>query len=251
MRKSSSHKSGFTLIEMAIVLVIIGLIVGGVLVGQDLIRATGVRATITQIQKYEQAVNAFRDKYGGLPGDLSAVQAAAFGFVARGQFAGEGDGNGVIEGANANSAGANRGVYESMGETVVFWVDLSTAGMVDGSFTRASETSLPSAALTPSSSPSLDTYFPPAKLGGGNYIYVWSGGVTNRSTDVPITPGLNFYGIAVLTKIYGGSSIPPTPGLTVQQAYDIDTKIDDGLPQYGNVTAIYNYLSNGLWAAGQ
>lgn len=87
---------------MSIVLVIIGLIVGGVLVGQDLIRAAGVRATISQIEKYNTAVNTFRGKYGALPGDLNASVATQFGFAARGPFAGEGDGNGVIEGIRRN-----------------------------------------------------------------------------------------------------------------------------------------------------
>jgi prepilin-type N-terminal cleavage/methylation domain-containing protein len=43
--------SGFTIIELSIVLVIIGLIVGGVLVGRDLIKAAEVLATISQIEK--------------------------------------------------------------------------------------------------------------------------------------------------------------------------------------------------------
>ena len=51
---------------MSIVLVIIGLIVGGILVGQSLIAAAAVRAQISQIEKYNTAVNTFRDKYGGL-----------------------------------------------------------------------------------------------------------------------------------------------------------------------------------------
>ena len=60
-----SHKSaGFTLIELSIVLVIIGLIIGGVLVGRDLIAAAQVRAQISQIEKYQTAVNTFRGKYG-------------------------------------------------------------------------------------------------------------------------------------------------------------------------------------------
>src|ERR1700691_726671 len=106
--KSPASQSGFTLIELSIVLVIIGLIVGGVLVGQDLIRAAEVRATISQIEKYNTAVNTFRGKYNNsIPGDMNSANASTFGFAARGAFAGEGDGNGVIEGISANAASDN------------------------------------------------------------------------------------------------------------------------------------------------
>src|SRR3984885_348580 len=87
---AKEKEKGFTLIELSIVLVIIGLIVGGVLVGQDLIRAAQVRATVTQIEKYNSAVNTFRGKYGALPGDLNAGTAATFGFAARGPGVGQG-----------------------------------------------------------------------------------------------------------------------------------------------------------------
>lgn len=63
--------SGFTLIELSIVLVIIGLVIGGILVGQDLIKAAELRATISQKEKFDSAVNTFRNKFGGKPGDLS------------------------------------------------------------------------------------------------------------------------------------------------------------------------------------
>src|ERR1700727_1841102 len=109
---------GFTLIELSIVLVIIGLIVGGILVGQSLIAAAGIRATISQIEKYNTAANTFREKYGYLPGDIPATPAAQFGFIARGTGRGEGDGNGIIEdGANGLAGGG--------AEQLVFWVDLS------------------------------------------------------------------------------------------------------------------------------
>ena len=71
-------QAGFTLVELAIVLVIIGLIVGGVLVGQDLIKAATVRSTVTDIEKYNGAVTTFRSKYNGLPGDLLASKAVEF-----------------------------------------------------------------------------------------------------------------------------------------------------------------------------
>ena len=72
MRASGENtvRHGFTLIEMAIVIIIIGLIVGGIMVGQTLISAATVRAQATQIEKYHQAVNTFREKYGYLPGDM-------------------------------------------------------------------------------------------------------------------------------------------------------------------------------------
>ena len=57
MKKTVSIKSGFTLVELSIVLVIIGLIIGGVVVGRDLIDAATIRAQISQIEKYNTAVN--------------------------------------------------------------------------------------------------------------------------------------------------------------------------------------------------
>jgi len=236
--------AAFTLIEMAIVLVIIGLIVGGVLVGQNLIAAAGARATITQIEKYNQAVNTFRDKYGGLPGDLNASLATQFGFVARGSLTGQGDGNGVIE---AGPCG-----WCEMGETTVFWVDLSTAKLIDGAFNTAAEVGV----YADITGTTLNAWLPQAKLGQGNYVYVWSGGWQERllaGVYNAYSDGNNYFGISAVTKIQGTSQsqIVSSPGLTVQQAYAIDTKVDDGLPQQGNVTALYlNGGGTANWAAG-
>jgi prepilin-type N-terminal cleavage/methylation domain-containing protein len=223
-------EEGFTLIELSIVLVIIGLIVGGVLVGQDLIRAAEVRATISQIEKYNTAVNTFRGKYNAVPGDLPQSVASAFGFVSRSSAgqAGQGDGNGVVEGYNGS---VNSGFYQGGGETGLFWVDLSTGGtgsqpnLIDGGFSTATS-GVPAAAVTAST---LSNYLPQAKLGRGNFIYVWS------------TGGVNYYGLSVPSGITTGAVMTSTPSLSVQQAYNIDKKVDDGVPLTGNVTA--NYVS--------
>jgi prepilin-type N-terminal cleavage/methylation domain-containing protein len=61
---------GFTLLELSIVLVIIGLIVGGILVGKDLIKAAELRNTASNFEKLKSAINAFRIKYNGVPGDM-------------------------------------------------------------------------------------------------------------------------------------------------------------------------------------
>jgi len=233
---------GFTLIELSIVLIVIGFIVGGVLVGQDLIHSAGVRATITQIEKYNRAVNTFRGKYGQLPGDIDGNSAAAFGFAPRGAYPGEGDGNGVIEGLAGGPPTTiqNTGWAEGSGETGMFWVDLSIAGLIDGGFNTASINTVPSTDLTGTL---LDLYLPEAKIGGGNYIYVYSVGT-----------GINYYGLSAITLIGAsvngvGWGVAGVPAMAVRDAYSIDTKMDDGLPQSGKVTATYlnANLVSGSW----
>jgi prepilin-type N-terminal cleavage/methylation domain-containing protein len=245
MSKQHSHIRGFTLIELSIVLVIIGLIVGGVLVGQDLIRAAGVRATISQIEKYNTAVNTFRDKYGGLPGDLNASLANQFGFTPRGANPGEGNGNGIIQGYVTT-----RG-YVQMGEPTLFWVDLSAAHLIDGTFTTAAATPI-NANITGSA---LDAWLPQAKVGNGNYVYVWWGGY-EMQTSGNYSDSNNYFGLSAVTAIQGTSmsEVYSNAGITVQAAYSIDQKIDDGLPQAGRVMAVYPLNDGssmvGTWAAG-
>ena len=130
--KYKKTEKGFTLIELSIVLVIIGLIVGGVLVGQDLIRAAEIRATISQYEKYNTAVNTFRNKYNGIPGDLASATATSFGIYAptTGSVAGTtgyGDGNGLIEGGAASAT-----AY--LGEPPMFFRHLTDASLIDGSY---------------------------------------------------------------------------------------------------------------------
>jgi prepilin-type N-terminal cleavage/methylation domain-containing protein len=223
------NTAGFTLIELSIVLVIIGLIVGGVLVGQDLIRAAEIRATISQIEKYNTAVNTFRGKYNAIPGDLNSATATTFGFTARGSNAGEGDGNGVIEGITSNASGVNNG-YLQGGETTTFWVDLSVGNpstpmninLIDGSFTQAA----PSGGFTVASG-SQASYWPAAKLGRGNYVYVWS------------SNGTNYFGLAPITSVAAGVPTMGSASMTIQQAYQIDKKVDDGYPATGSVMAVW------------
>jgi prepilin-type N-terminal cleavage/methylation domain-containing protein len=220
---------GFTLIELSIVLVIIGLIVGGVLVGQNLIAAAEVRAQISQIEKYNTAANTFYGKYGYLPGDIKDPEASSFGFQARGGGAqGEGDGNGVLEGIGTN---APPGQNEDAGETVMFWVDLGKAGLIDTVLNTASATTPPSSSIA-----NIAAYLPSAKAGHNGYVYVWS---WNGSNYISVSA------VTVLSKNFG--NISSGYGLTVAQAYGIDSKVDDGMPTSGAVQAWFLNNGNVSW----
>jgi len=228
--QGASKRGGFTLIEMSIVLVIIGLIVGGILVGRDLVRAAEVRATVTQIEKYSQAVNTFRNKYGYLPGDIPATPASQFGFAARGTACGQGDGNGIIAGAHGCWG------HIQWGETGMFWVDLSFAGLIEGSYTTANAVTQPTIDY---SGTGLSLWFPQAKIGNGNYVYIWSAGSTIGGYS---SIGINFFGISNISLMAGASNlgkISSTGNISVAQTYAIDAKIDDGQPQTGRVLAVF------------
>lgn len=62
-------KSGFTLVELSIVLVIIGLLIGGILVAQSMVSTARINSQVQQLQQFDIAINNFRTKYQGLPGD--------------------------------------------------------------------------------------------------------------------------------------------------------------------------------------
>ncbi len=246
------HHRGFTLIELSIVLVIIALVVGGILVGQDLIRGSAARAQMAQVESYSTAAHVFRGKYGYLPGDIKDPEASNLGFAGRGQYAGQGDGNGLLEANYVNAAGFNYGTKGGEGETSMFWVDLSVAKLIDGSFGTASAITVPASSV---SGTGIQLYMPPAKIGNGNYVYVWSGGWNSLGPGTG--NGVNYFGLSAITMIEGiGGSVgrlDGSPKLTVMQAYSIDKKMDDGYPQTGRVIALYvngNIGAGAYWAAG-
>ena len=63
-------QTGFTLLELSVVLIIIALVAGGIVVGQSLIRSATLRSVMGEYDHYLKAVQEFQDKYLALPGDM-------------------------------------------------------------------------------------------------------------------------------------------------------------------------------------
>lgn len=81
-------------------------------------------------------------------------------------------------------------------------------------------------------------------MGNGNYVYVWS------SYNNPGIENENFFSVANVSQIGTYGSIFTNAGMTVRQAYSIDAKVDDGLPQSGRIYAFYDGGSDGgTWPA--
>jgi prepilin-type N-terminal cleavage/methylation domain-containing protein len=86
------NQKGFTLVEMAIVLVIIGLLLGGVLKGQELIKNAKVKGIANDVNAVSAAMNGYQDRYKALPGDDAQASAHV------NANATNGNGNGIIDG---------------------------------------------------------------------------------------------------------------------------------------------------------
>lgn len=113
---------GFTLVKLALALVIFGLVIGGVLKGQEVVIRSRLTSTITAVKSIGTAVNIFRDKYRVQPGDY-ALASMRIGAPARIPWImgdGSSSGDGVIEGNGAS------------GETLLVWNHLSATELIKG-----------------------------------------------------------------------------------------------------------------------
>lgn len=237
----SSLADGFTLIELAIVLVIIGLIAGGVLVGRELILTAEIRATITQLEKFNTAAMAFKGKYNCLPGDCPNV--ADFGF----DIATNGNGDGKIglcrmPGSCYFSTPGNDTLLGH--ESIDFWYHLSAAGLINASVSAYVQSGVnPSLAfITPG--PGASTPKAPVASRFGNSTSPGGWWIDNE------LPGINMLQSHHLTlaaeminlPVGGLSSYANRGSYPAMVLYAIDSKIDDGRPTKGTAQAWSDFI---------
>ncbi|MCE2926590.1 MAG: type II secretion system GspH family protein [Rickettsiales bacterium] len=224
-----SQISGFTLVELSIVLVIIGLITGGVLVGRDLIFAAQVRQQISQIESLDVATNTFKLKYNAIPGDIKNASELNLGTA--GGPGDNGNGNGQLD------VGAG-----SVLETHRFWHHLSRSNLINGTYNQPVPYDPYFGPLPGKDSPALklpmialDGNGTPSQRNNIGGIVVAYSRMYKDIMDLPFT---NAWLMA--TSSYDTEAIGGYPGV---YARSIDFKLDDGAPTSGNIVGVRNASS--------
>lgn len=121
------RQAGFTLVEIAIVLVIVGLLIGGVLKGREMITNAKIKRVENDFAGVSAAIYAYQDRYGVLPGDDPAAS-TRFPGTWRGSDNGNGDGNITGGWSSTNNDAESRKI----------WKHLRGAGLIAGSVDNTS-----------------------------------------------------------------------------------------------------------------
>ncbi len=221
MEKERRDK-GFTLVELSIVLVVIALLVGGILIGQDMIASGTTRKVVSEYTGISSGMNAFYGKYNCIPGDCYKISTYIPGET-------DGDGDETIESPASASA---------TGESFQAWKQLAGAGLYSGSFNGLSGAGGASHAV-------IGTNVPVSKVSSSaGYAF---GYLSTQSGSASYYDGsygnLIYFGAATSTSTLSSPSVKPT------QAYEIDKKIDDGIPGIGKVKTWLNSAANGWYCS--
>lgn len=212
--KKTDKIAAFSLVELAIVLVVTGLLVGSVMEGMTLVRSSGLKNLMNQISEYNMAFNSFKDRYFNLPGDMPNATS----FWGKDNVSCPGDsGNASTPGTcNGN---ASQEIGDSNDESFRVWQHLSLAGLITGSFPGTGNgwdvqvgvdipaTKFNTVGFSFFSSPSLTA-------GDGNYYPANGNTIISLGGKVP-------------------GDLTEAAFLSPVDAFYIDNKIDDGKPGKG------------------
>jgi type II secretory pathway pseudopilin PulG len=232
---SSKSSSGFTLLEMGIVLLIIALVAASIVTGRNMLEQANKRAVLADIDKFIKATHQFVDKYNFLPGDLNVATtywgadagctATPFNQIAKVATC-NGNGDGMI--GNYNGA-----TYSNTYEWYRAWQHLANAGLIDGQFSGVGSNVAPSLLL--------GTSVPKSRYPNAAYtmLYTYTA-VANadswtREAGQVIELGRIDPDCAIGATLF--NCISHSPVMPPADALEIDQKIDDGRPGTGTVTS--------------
>lgn len=211
-------QQGFTLVEMAIVLVIIGLIIGGILKGQEIVNNARVKSQVAQIDGVKAAAQTFVDKYGFYPGDDTQASTQ---LGVDGTFNGRGDG---FVSQVANTADVDS-VAEGVSEPPnAVWYEMQIANLISGVLSASPQTSPQTNAIAQN----LEGKIAASYLTYADFsVADVAGAALNKMIRIQGTLNPN----------------APTPVMRVADASQIDFKYDDGEPSTGQILAA-SYSNN-------
>jgi prepilin-type N-terminal cleavage/methylation domain-containing protein len=200
------NQSGFTLIEIAIVLVIIGLLLGGVLKGQELINSAKVKNLATDFRNIPLFIYGYQDKFKAIPGDDTAVVTHVAGTLATTPATKQG--NGVIDGLWNSLTNTD--------ESYLFWQHVRLAGLAPG------PTTIPAV-------PAIGDGYKPVNAAGGEI-----GIQSNNGTFASIITNA----AGTLNTGMTGTYIICSQGILGKFVKQLDTTMDDGNTDTGSMRTV-------------
>jgi len=197
-------QKGFTLVEIAIVLVIIGLLLGGILKGQEMITQAKIKNVIADFSGISAAYYGYQDRYRAIPGDdLNAATRWSTGTPAT-----AGNGNGVVAGGYTNGGAVCTAAVESCS----WWDHLRRAGFVSGTGFLPPFNAVAGALGVQTGDTAGGAIF-----GGFSGLIVCSANLPDKiaiAVDTQMDDGLPATGTA-RSLLQGGAPNPPLPAGTI------------------------------------
>ena len=234
-------RHGFTLLEMGIVLAISALLVAGVISAQTMGRTAKLKNMLSEYDSYVKAIAEFQDKYHALPGDMTGVDkyspqdmwgtdpcgCPCANSTTKTAATCNGDGNGDIGNSTAEGVvTSNNGATPASYEWFRAWQHLSNAGFISGTFTG-----------TPGpggvNEATLGVNVPASAVTGAGWSLLYF--LLPTAIDGPLWP--DQYGHLLTLGRPVSGDFTWGPALTSAEAFNIDTKMDDGKPGTGRIRA--------------